>query len=270
MSSVARFYVYLLARPNGQVFYVGKGSKRRAFYHEIEARRGCACHKCCVIRKIWSNDGEVQRYIVFTTNDEQEAFAYERDQIAVYGRENLCNHTDGGDGVRNLTAEARAKLSTAIKRRLATGWEMPRPDQAAHERAGMKLRGRKMPREVVEQMRARQTGKKLNCSPEERQRRADNIKRVGKPFKKGLPAYNKGIPRSEETKQKLSTASAQSSGQQYDLLSPSGVSYTTTHLKAFCQEHDLNYDSIFHNLKHNCPYKGWVIAKRARNTGDSP
>lgn len=93
-----QFYVYVLARPNGKVFYVGKGSKRRVFGHEAEARRGCKCHKCNVIRKVWKQGGEIQRYIVFTTNDEQAAFDYERETIALHGRDNLVNYTDGGDG----------------------------------------------------------------------------------------------------------------------------------------------------------------------------
>ena len=72
------FYVYVLARPNNKVFYVGKGKGYRINAHEGYATRGCTCHKCNIIRKIWRNGGEVQRYIVFTTESENEAFEYER------------------------------------------------------------------------------------------------------------------------------------------------------------------------------------------------
>jgi hypothetical protein len=58
------FYVYALARPNTKVFYVGKGTKRRVFHHENEARAGHNCHKCNVIRKVWKEGGEIQRYIL--------------------------------------------------------------------------------------------------------------------------------------------------------------------------------------------------------------
>lgn len=110
------FYVYVLARPNGKPFYVGKGVGRRVYRHEEEARSGCPCHKCSVIRKIWKQGGEVQRYTVFTTDNEQEAFAYEIELIALYGRGNLTNHTDGGEGASNPSPEYRQKLSEAQKR----------------------------------------------------------------------------------------------------------------------------------------------------------
>lgn len=126
------FYVYILARATGKPFYVGKGKGNRIYAHESEAQRGCHCHKCRTIRKIWRNGGEVQRYTVFTTEDEQEALNYECNLIAQIGRKNLCNKTDGGDGVsgrpmskanRRAVAEANRNrqhsLSSRIKRRIA-------------------------------------------------------------------------------------------------------------------------------------------------------
>lgn len=115
-SIVPRFYVYVLCRPNGKPFYVGKGSGRRIFNHDAEARRNCQCYKCRVIRKVWQRGGEVQRYTVFTTDDEAEAYAYECELIALYGRNALANGTNGGIGgsghvvspeVRQLQRELR-------------------------------------------------------------------------------------------------------------------------------------------------------------------
>lgn len=121
MSSIAspRFYVYILVRPNGKAFYVGKGKGRRVFKHEAEARRGHECHKCSIIRKIWRQGGEVQRYIMLETDDEQEAFSYEVELIATYRRGELVNRTGGGEGASHLSLEARAKLSAAMKARYA-------------------------------------------------------------------------------------------------------------------------------------------------------
>lgn len=93
-----KFYVYVLARPDGSPFYVGKGSRRRWREHENEASRGHKCPKCSVIRKIWKSGGQVQCYVVLETDDEAEAFQHERDLIALYGRAKLTNLTDGGEG----------------------------------------------------------------------------------------------------------------------------------------------------------------------------
>jgi hypothetical protein len=93
------FYVYILSRPDGSPFYVGKGSRYRIYAHDYEAKRGHDCHKCRVIRKIWRQGKEYGRTIVFTSEDEQEAFAYERELIALYGRATLTNSTDGGEGM---------------------------------------------------------------------------------------------------------------------------------------------------------------------------
>src|SRR5262245_55238236 len=111
------FYVYVLARPDGRAFYVGKGKKYRIYRHEAEARSTCRCHKCNVIRKIWRNGGQVQKNFIFTTEDEQEAFDYERATIAFYGRENLTNRTDGGEGPSGMVASAETlkKRSVALR-----------------------------------------------------------------------------------------------------------------------------------------------------------
>lgn len=110
MSILPRFYVYILCRPNGKPFYVGKGSGKRIFKHDTEARNGCECHKCRVIRKIWRNGGEIIRYTVLTTDNEQEAFAYETELITLHGRTNLTNGTNGGEGGsgRRVTDAERA------------------------------------------------------------------------------------------------------------------------------------------------------------------
>lgn len=112
MSTIPRpqFYVYILARPNGDPFYVGKGQGYRIHVHETEARSGHKCHKCNIIRKIWKDGGEVQRYTVLTTDDEQEALTKERELISLLGWETLCNVSSGGDPATAVyTEEYREK-----------------------------------------------------------------------------------------------------------------------------------------------------------------
>jgi hypothetical protein len=109
-----RFYVYNLADPHDKVFYVGKGCGKRVLNHEDEARRGCECHKCRKIRKIWRNGGEVRRYIVFETDNEDEAYEYEMQLISEIGLKNLCNKALGGRSGRSISDEEIAAWKEAI------------------------------------------------------------------------------------------------------------------------------------------------------------
>ena len=95
------FYVYELAYPEsmgGAVFYVGKGRRNRIDRHEQLARKGAVTYKSNIIRKIWSEGEEVAKRKVCIGLSEQSAFVMECDLIAKYGRENLANMTDGGEG----------------------------------------------------------------------------------------------------------------------------------------------------------------------------
>ena len=98
MTSEKRFYVYTLARPDGTVFYVGKGTGYRIDDHERDARRGEQSHKCRVIRKIWSEGGTIQKEKVAFFDTEEEAYCLEMQLIASIGRDTLTNYSNGGEG----------------------------------------------------------------------------------------------------------------------------------------------------------------------------
>ena len=107
------FYVYELRDESGRPFYVGKGSGRRMWQHEINARAGRRSHLCAKLRKMQARGQQVKRVMVFLSPNEAEAFAEEKRLIAYYGRENLTNQTDGGEGPSNPTAETRAKIAAS-------------------------------------------------------------------------------------------------------------------------------------------------------------
>lgn len=100
--------VYLHKRKlDDVVFYVGVGNKEKRAYDKN--RRG----------KFWKDYTSKHDYLVEIIHRDitlNEAFEIEKSLIAKYGRRDLgrgllVNQTDGGEGMKNLSPEARAKLA---------------------------------------------------------------------------------------------------------------------------------------------------------------
>jgi len=93
MENPKRFYTYAYLREDGTPYYVGKGSKYRAYYkkrNEVKPPKDKS--KIIFLKKNLS---------------EEEAFKHEIYMINVFGRKDLGtgilrNKTDGGDGIFNL------------------------------------------------------------------------------------------------------------------------------------------------------------------------
>ena len=113
-------YVYMLHRPDGTPFYVGKGVSERAIHHVREARNHPLrlTHKLNTIRAIMRRGGEIGYSVAGYFIEEEEAHALEVHLIRRYGRYDLglgtlTNQTDGGEGGSNPSAESRLrKLAT--------------------------------------------------------------------------------------------------------------------------------------------------------------
>lgn len=127
MQKPGKFYVYVYLDPRPgkglQPIYVGKGTVDldRASYHW--ERRCVNPFLQSVLDKIRAAGLVPQITIAAYMEDEDEAFAMERDLIAQYGRRDLrtgslCNLTDGGQGVSGLKyseerlRKAREQFST--------------------------------------------------------------------------------------------------------------------------------------------------------------
>ena len=127
MQQPGKFYVYVYLDPRPgkglQPIYVGKGTVDldRASYHR--ERRCINPFLQSVLDKIRTAGLVPQITIVAYMEDEDEAFAMERDLIAQYGRRDLrtgslCNLTDGGQGASGLKyseerlRKAREQFST--------------------------------------------------------------------------------------------------------------------------------------------------------------
>lgn len=74
---LGRFYNYVLMRPDGSVFYVGKGTGNRIDQHEIEARNGVQSYKCRVIRQVWAEGGEIIKQKIAFHDTEEDAYQLE-------------------------------------------------------------------------------------------------------------------------------------------------------------------------------------------------
>ncbi|QCL83358.1 GIY-YIG nuclease family protein [Agrobacterium pusense] len=113
-----RFYVYVLYRPDGQPFYVGKGINKRVFDHEAEARRHHPFgesnpFKCNVIRKIIRDRGEVGYRIdrFYDSENQMECLEREAELIQTYKRlhEGGCL-TNLAGGLGNMSGAAPFSL----------------------------------------------------------------------------------------------------------------------------------------------------------------
>jgi hypothetical protein len=97
------FYTYVLKDPRSlEPIYVGKGCGRRMYTHWEEMLKGRPAYNPKLRAKLRSicRDGYQPIYeIALTSTNEYECFAFECDLIEFYGRENLCNLTDGGEGI---------------------------------------------------------------------------------------------------------------------------------------------------------------------------
>lgn len=113
-----KFYVYIHKKQtNGQPFYVGKGCGRRAWRETGRSQYWQRVRKKCGLI--------VEIYACCLTNE--QAIDVEKKLIKKIGRNNLCNHTDGGEGmagyrhsketIEKYSQERRGRLHTEEARR---------------------------------------------------------------------------------------------------------------------------------------------------------
>ncbi len=108
------YYVYVLSRPCGTPFYVGKGVNDRVFCHERDAiNTTLRSHKLNAIRAIHKASEQIV-YTIEVLATQEEALARERDLILAHGRYDLgtgplTNMTDGGEGPANFSEETRQR-----------------------------------------------------------------------------------------------------------------------------------------------------------------
>lgn len=141
-AEVQQFYVYVLCRPDGTPFYVGKGQQYRMFAHEREARRtDCTCAKCEVIRDIKAAGGSIDYQIVMRTDNNQQAVEQERELITFYGYDQLTNkppvnHRRPGGGRKPTNGEGIERHQVGLR---PSDWRFLRTIDPQWSRAIRKL-----------------------------------------------------------------------------------------------------------------------------------
>lgn len=161
-STPSDFYVYVHRRAtDGRVFYVGKGQRKRAF-----SRFGRSIY--------WNRIAKKYGHTVEIVQDGMQewwAFELECELIAYYGKPNLCNMTDGGEGASGLkpSYESIKKRANAIrgKKRPAhvalavSNAHKGKPLTKEHkEKLSKAFKGRKGHQNSIEAMRASRLGAK--------------------------------------------------------------------------------------------------------------
>lgn len=200
-----KFYVYIhltgdRAGSPGQVFYVGKGSRRRAWSRSDRTR-----YWICKSKK---HGYTVQ--ILAHWDAEADAFEHERTVIASYRSigVRLVNLTDGGEGASgNIVSEAtKAKISaglTGIKRSPSTCAKISavHKGKTVSEETKAKLRAKRSLRVTSDATRAKmsasQTGRKMSKEAVDKTTAAHRgAKRSAETISR-LSAARKGVPWSE-------------------------------------------------------------------------
>ena len=198
--------VYAKFRETGEPFYIGKGSQKRAWDHEQEARRGKRSHKCHIIRDMWSRGHEPITVMLHEGLTETTANEYEMAFIRAIGRADLglgplANLTDGGDGttghkpspevIAKLVARLRGKklppdsdarcrlwLSGRRRRRIAARSGRPRPVAEYRPRfSGEAFRRKHSRNGMLGSTRRRQSLSSARCAT--RPKRARRCRRPG-------------------------------------------------------------------------------------------
>lgn len=177
-----KFYIYVHRRADtGEVFYIGKGSGRRAWATQYRTEYW---------RRIRDKYGMVVE-ILQRFDSEDDAFRHEMALIAHHRAlgVRICNITNGGEGASGNVMPESARLAIS---RSKTGRKRPPESEETRRKKSESAKGRRMSAEAVLKSAAFHTGRKR--SDETRAKMSQSLK-------------GKGVGRivSEQTRAKLSS-----------------------------------------------------------------
>ena len=125
MNVIDKIKIYKLIDPlENSVKYIGwthKPLEKRLQNHLSDARRGLKNHRCNWIRKLLLN-GVYPIINIIEEVDYEERNRKEKYWISYYGRENLVNGTDGGEGVCGLLVSNDTRKKSSISHKNQNPW----------------------------------------------------------------------------------------------------------------------------------------------------
>lgn len=242
-------------------FYIGKGKGNRAY--DLKGRS-----------KFWNRKAKNGFTVKFirTNLTEETSLLLETKMILFYGRRDsgtgcLVNHTDGGDGLINPSADTRKKIGRANKERFKDLEFREKFSEAQRNKVVKESTRAKMSKAQTNRFKSaeeRNTLKQLSTeawsSAELRKKQSKLIFQKHKEnpeIANKIRQYRLGKNLSAESRRKLSQ---KKSGKSYALVSPEGKEYTCLYQSEFAREHNLNVKSLNSFLLGKMKtYKGWKM-----------
>ena len=97
------YYIYAHSKPNGSIFYIGKGKGSRAY-----KKHGRNAYWQSIVAK-YGYETTILAYF------DQETDAFQQEINCIQWLDDLCNLTIGGDGCSNPSPSTRLKMSRSAK-----------------------------------------------------------------------------------------------------------------------------------------------------------
>jgi group I intron endonuclease len=240
-----RFYTYAYLRKDGSPYYIGKGTKNRAYNKHQDG----------------INLPKDKFRIIFLKQNltEEEAFKHEKYMIAVFGRKDLgtgilYNRTDGGEGASGIvfSEERKKRIGEETKRK----WETGVFTECSYEKWSNAVKGEKNPmygkthtEESKEKIRNTHIGR--IWSDELKLKKANSMR--------GDDNHFYGKKHTQKTKDKI----IKRHYKMWRFISPTGEiveEYTT--LRKFCEKYSLDRKSLHNVINRKASnHKGWTVAE---------
>ena len=117
-------YVYLHTKPNGEIFYVGKGSGYRAYDKN---------HRSEYWKRVVNKYGYEVKIFLDNVSDEK-ALSVEMDLIDAIGLDNLVNFTKGGEGISGFKHKEITKKKIGLSNSGGTSLSKGKKFSKSHRR----------------------------------------------------------------------------------------------------------------------------------------